>query len=101
MSQYPVDEGIEIDAVAKDTTVYPWATMKVGDSFFVPLDDAGSRPRVRHLRSSIYNCGRSSLRSRGLTREDGYNVVVRKVTLNGVVGFRAWMVNKGEGLYHG
>ena len=85
MSNYAVDKGIEMDPKGRSGVLYPWRQMTPGASFFVPLND------VKHLRSSIYNSGRAALAAMGLTREAGYTVVVRKVTEDGVVGFRSWV----------
>ena len=90
MSDYAVDKGITVREAGKGLgRKYPWAGMDVGDSFFVPFSDSA---KDRHLRSSIYNSGRSSLVTRGFDRADGYNVVVRKTSENGILGFRAWLV---------
>jgi hypothetical protein len=93
---YDVDRNVPVAKTRSQTRVYPWFQMQVGDSFFVPLDVDGTEDSgavgVKNLRASIYNSGRHALTSRGLHRQDGYTVLMRKLSEGGRVGLRAWLV---------
>lgn len=59
---------------------YPWRSMSVGDSFFVPL--SGEVPSVRRLQSNLISSGSSALGSG--------NVSTRVLEEDGKPGVRVW-----------
>jgi hypothetical protein len=96
MTVYGIEHNIPLPRSQKaGARVYPWFDMEVGDSFFVPLDSGPTGQK--NLRASVYNAGRHALGMRKMSKEDGYNVVVRKLVENEVPGFRAWLYKEDEG----
>ena len=61
---------------------YPFKSMEVGDSFFVPV---GKFKTIAALQSSVMNSGAVSLGGRG-------NVSSRAVTEDEVEGVRTWRI---------
>jgi hypothetical protein len=76
---YQIEKGIEVPAkkIFVGKSVYPFATMEVGDSFFVPQVD-GKPKTDGSLRSS----------ARQAAKKFGFKFTVRRVD----GGFRCWRV---------
>ncbi|WP_137390864.1 hypothetical protein [Rhodoligotrophos defluvii] len=58
--KYPVESGVPIPPVRKKESQYPWAELKVGDSFFIPGINANqassAATRRRHRFGGRYRC---------------------------------------------
>lgn len=77
---YQIEKGIEVPAkkiLAGRNSVYPFATMEVGDSFFVPQVD-GKPKTDGSIRSA----------ARQVAKKLGFKFTVRRVD----GGFRCWRV---------
>lgn len=75
-----IDKGIEVAAKAKRgvrPAKYPFKEMEVGDSFFVAKSAAPKEVSLRQHASKKLGVGCSA---------------VRKITENGVEGFRVWRI---------
>ena len=78
MSKFKIDKGVPLLDRQRKNTVYPWAAMEPGDSFFV----AGA------AQPSISSCAGAVSR-----RRSGWRFATRKVTEGGVAGVRVWRVS--------
>ena len=87
-SGYDIDDGPTRHGVLK----YPWAKMKVGDSFFVAEADNALRKKLSH---SLYHSGRTWLLRRHLDKE--FRIAQRQRTEHGIKGGRVWMLAKDGG----
>ena len=83
MSEYKIDTKIPIPSIRNKNGRYPFDTLKVGDSFFVPAEGAN----VVAVRSAAYMYAKSHL---------DYKVTARLVEEDGVKGVRIWRVAKEE-----
>ncbi len=77
MSDYDIEEGIDIPMVTRRKSKYPWANMEIGHTFFVP--DASKKQTIT---SSAYRFG----------KQHGMKFTVREVNEEGVAGIRVWRV---------
>lgn len=77
---YKVDAGIEPPQL-RVRRKYPWPEMKVGDSFFIPVDDARQCERVR-------NSAKASAGQFRARHNRAFETVSRKIE----GGLRIWRV---------
>ena len=101
MSVFTVESGIEVSPMGSSlaTRRYPWFSMEVGQSFFVPLEEGLDQKEGKSVRASIYNSGRHAIRARALSSgrpSATVSVSIRKATKDGVDGLRAWLSVKDE-----
>lgn len=64
---------------------YPWAELKVGDSFFVPYSDKENLHRGKRLQSAISNLAAAYARS-----YPGKKFLTRAIVEDSVRGVRVW-----------
>lgn len=91
MYNYKVEANVPlIKKGTKNALKYPWAEMKVGDSFFVPV---GTNTTIYALGNSLYHSGRTWLLRHGLKH---LTIAKRTATEDGVKGVRVWLVDREE-----
>jgi len=101
MSTFAVENGMELSPMGSPTIrKYPWFSMNVGQSFFVPTE----ADQEKSIRASIYNSGRHSIKMRAISAGWPASTVegrpacvsIRRVTKDGVEGLRAWLSVRNE-----
>jgi hypothetical protein len=85
MSVFTVESGIEVSPMGSSlaTRRYPWFSMEVGQSFFVPLEEGLDQKEGKSVRASSWPSATVC-------------VSIRKATKDGVDGLRAWLSVKDE-----
>ena len=83
MQQFYIEKHVPLPRpqIRPGETLYPWAKMSAGDSFFIPVNDADSADKIA---SSASNSGRHYVKKHGLP----CRIATRKVE----GGVRVWMV---------
>jgi hypothetical protein len=78
-----IDKDVPVIQPRQTSSLYPWATMGVGDSFFVATSETESSAKFQ---------SRISAAACSYQRNHGQKFTTRCITESGVAGVRVWRV---------